>query len=1022
VRANLLRAVLLAVLGLTTISDCAAFDAASSGEAASAPLAAAVIRSAGRRVLPRLSDDQKYAPCARADTTALVCAVPGAALAGATAAASRASTVLRDHVDQDAVRATALVDLLWSDSSGIAMSRAISSLEMAVRLDTTSAASLADLSGAYLLNAEQHARPEELLYAVDAAQRAVVADPEDMAARFNVALALEYAVLDSQAVLAWNAYLQRDSRSGWADEARARRKRLLAARAARKWSSLAALARGAPEHARAFAMDTVLGDWGEAVLAGDSARARADLQSAATLGDAMARARRDSSVRALVRAITRSGPEGVKRLASAHAVFAKARRAYTAAEYAAADSGFARVLALRPAPPLEQWAELGKGLTLGYARKFDRAIVMLRDVVAAEDSQSNALTARAEWGIGNMLLRRGEIKSGLGSIHAAQHTFAQLAERQNLGATQELEAEAFFAIGDAFNGFMRNHSSLVLLAGEGPSVWRHNSLKGLARQSANASLAYATLAAAAEDRVVVEALGNPLWLVEGRLAYADALARANQRAAARTEVETAAVPLPRIRDPLARTQLASELDAVRAPLLADPRRTRAALDAAIAELEKTRNPTLLLPVLLARARTSLVLDEAEAAERDLKEISGLYSALHRSVASAPERAGVLREARAVTEQLVRMRLRSGDTAAALVALERGRTLDPETEVVKRVRSAVAANATTLDMAILGDTVATWLLGHGALRVVRRRVPRSRLVELLSRMRSGLEFGNNEADARATLGQVYDTLIRPIERLLPVPGSRLRLVADEELSGVPFAGLYDAHDRKYLVQRYVIEVDASLRRESAGNASSGGAVAARALFISAPSLEGTPFTGLPELPGAVTEVRAASAAYRDRRVMSAMSVDSASVAMAMSWGEVIHFAGHAVFDSRRPERSLLALAPRGLTAAAISTLDLHRVRLVVLSACETARGGDHDGGAFGGLEEAFLDAGAGGVVSSLWRVDDETTAPLMTALHAEYARSGDAADALRRAQLKLLQSHDASQRAPVAWAAFRYAGR
>jgi CHAT domain-containing protein len=139
---------------------------------------------------------------------------------------------------------------------------------------------------------------------------------------------------------------------------------------------------------------------------------------------------------------------------------------------------------------------------------------------------------------------------------------------------------------------------------------------------------------------------------------------------------------------------------------------------------------------------------------------------------------------------------------------------------------------------------------------------------------------------------------------------------------------------------------------------------------------------------------------------------------------VHFAGHAVFDDERPELSFLALAgnPGRLTATDVAALDLRRVRLVVLSACETMRAHGGRSGGFGGLTGAVLAAGAGGVVGSLWRVNDARTLELMREFHRAYrASGGDAARALRTAQLRQLHSPDPLRSSPAAWSGFRYAG-
>ncbi len=71
----------------------------------------------------------------------------------------------------------------------------------------------------------------------------------------------------------------------------------------------------------------------------------------------------------------------------------------------------------------------------------------------------------------------------------------------------------------------------------------------------------------------------------------------------------------------------------------------------------------------------------------------------------------------------------------------------------------------------------------------------------------------------------------------------------------------------------------------------------------------------------------------------------------------------------------------LSAEEVATLDLHKVGRVVLSACESGLGTVESGEGVYGLRRAFQMAGAGTVISSLWKVPDNTTAQFMARLYS-----------------------------------------
>jgi CHAT domain-containing protein len=82
-------------------------------------------------------------------------------------------------------------------------------------------------------------------------------------------------------------------------------------------------------------------------------------------------------------------------------------------------------------------------------------------------------------------------------------------------------------------------------------------------------------------------------------------------------------------------------------------------------------------------------------------------------------------------------------------------------------------------------------------------------------------------------------------------------------------------------------------------------------------------------------------------------------------------------------------------------DLRATDLVVLSACETARGDVHSGQTAAGMRQAFQLAGAHDVIATLWPVDDAAATRLTSGFLRQLAAGREKADALRLAQLELI---------------------
>ncbi len=291
-------------------------------------------------------------------------------------------------------------------------------------------------------------------------------------------------------------------------------------------------------------------------------------------------------------------------------------------------------------------------------------------------------------------------------------------------------------------------------------------------------------------------------------------------------------------------------------------------------------------------------------------------------------------------------------------------------------------------------------------------------------------------------RLYDLLLKPAEQQLKGKTS-LCIVPDGVLWDLPFQAL-EPRDGHYLLEDYSISYAPSLsvlREMSAKKESDTGSKSL--LAFGNPTMPSdiaanikTAYRGetLGPLPDAELEVGALKNIWglSSSRVLIGPSASKTAFRSEAPKYDIIHLATHGILDDASPMYSRLVMAratndPNDdglLEAREIMQLTLH-ADLVVLSACQTARGRFGAGEGMIGMSWAFFVAGVPTMVASQWKVDSASTAKLMVDFHKRLR--GDAATspqtkatALQQAALTLMK--DPRYRHPYFWAGFVVIGK
>jgi CHAT domain-containing protein len=949
--------------------------------------------------------------------------------------AGRAGAVVRTRSDLDALHVVALLDILWADSGGISLGRAIHNLESVAEISDKPGPPLADLAATYLMRAEHLGRPVDLLMGIEAAERALEQDPGNEPANFNLALALSAFGLMTQADSAWRAYLRMDASSAWAARAREQLARVQSAPEITSDTVFVRLGVKDAQQARLDAWDHLLGEWGAALLEGDSARAREVLSRVAILGETLERAGADGTVAEAVRAIVSSVDDaaGIRTLAGGHQRYAAARRKYENGEYVTAERMFVEAAASASgSTSLRRWARLYEGTTRMLNGRPAPGERLLREVLLQSDPlREPALAGHAHWALATTQLRGDQYEPALQSASEAARLLTLAGEREYAGRALGIAAEALFAMGDLDGGYAMAHQAIALLQAYPASSRFHALLFALARRVAGQGITRAAIRVQSEGVEVARRTRNPIHLTEAYLGRARLYAAAGMAALAEVDAAVGRELVLRMTTG-PREWFTADLQLTEAYLgvATQTAATVAKLDSVITFFHLANNSLRVFPALIARADAHLALGDRPAALADLERAVAMLGRRRSAISREPLRSAMIDAARTVFDRLVMLRLSEGRVAEALADLDNSRAslalMPPVTRKTERAAIASPPGEILVEYALIGDTLLAWVVSGNRVALAQSHVDTLQLARVVNQVSSSLELRAQESAVGADLALLYDMLIRPIERWLEDDEVPLVIVTEGLISLVPFAALYNTQRGRYLVETRVLRFAVSAR--DASRPSIPARRARRALLVADPAFDRGAHPGLSRLKGAAAEVQTIATNYSDPLVLKGVEADSTTIVTALHNATVVHYAGHAIFRDDHPELSHLVLAGSRrmrsgmqLFAAGLSELDLRHVDLFVLSACETIRSGGGRAAGFSGLAGALLSAGARGVVAASWRVDDQLTLPLMTALHRVYRAEGHGPSALRTAQLELLRSHDPALRSPAAWAGFRYIG-
>jgi CHAT domain-containing protein/tetratricopeptide (TPR) repeat protein len=325
------------------------------------------------------------------------------------------------------------------------------------------------------------------------------------------------------------------------------------------------------------------------------------------------------------------------------------------------------------------------------------------------------------------------------------------------------------------------------------------------------------------------------------------------------------------------------------------------------------------------------------------------------------------------------------------------------------------NAVLIEYSMLPDRITAFLIGPASFQQVTWKADVDALENDLRELRGLFEDQNSAQELGPLLARIAQTVWQPVAGKLPSGTRRLVIAPTGFLNYLPFQTLPFSGGPQ-LIDRFTISY---LPSASTLMLLGGAAPLKGDLFLGA--LGSVQVEGAPPLPGTTAEVDGIARVYPGATLIKEQALTHDAALQALLDHQAVHFATHGIYDVHAPLFSALLTSPASGQPARVSLYELTgmqlKAKLVVLSACESGTGKLMQGDEISGLARTILSAGAKTVVSSLWDVDDASTALLMQQFYAGLHKGKSPAAALRAAALVVRKKYPH----PMFWAPFVVTG-
>lgn len=331
---------------------------------------------------------------------------------------------------------------------------------------------------------------------------------------------------------------------------------------------------------------------------------------------------------------------------------------------------------------------------------------------------------------------------------------------------------------------------------------------------------------------------------------------------------------------------------------------------------------------------------------------------------------------------------------------------------EELRNNIDSSTAAVAYWITGSEAYGWLISSSGTAIRTLDGNRASITKVIEAARNAIK--TNSPQTESLLRELYDILLSPFDTMISnysdlviIPNGPLHFLPFQALTATDGQPLVNMHNIVYAPSAGVYTLS-NKRQPGKGTVFLGSALA---------DIRVGEYSGL---PGTEDELAGIAKLFPEGLFAIGHESSETFIKENARTADFIHLATHGVYNRQNPVYSHLLFPPSDDDDGRLNVFEVFEMNLdailVTLSACETGMGDISLGDELTGLSRAFLYAGTGAVVVSLWPVADYPTALLMNRFYSLLAEL-PLQEALTMAQREIINTYPQ----PLYWAPFILVG-